>query len=126
MRSTDDLLGPPRAFTLSADEQARAVVGGAPAHLRRKRLIDDLVDAALAALRALRVAGAGPDALLAHAAALDLTRLDALVDAHNRWYPVEANLPLDLRSGAPLDRGRPWAPLPRFTAEVLVALASSD
>ncbi len=32
--------------------------------------------------------------------------LNELIDKHNRYYPIEANLPIDVRTGRLLDRGR--------------------
>lgn len=34
----------------------------------------------------------------AHAAALDVTALNVLIGQHNAWYPIERDLPIDLRT----------------------------
>ncbi len=53
-----------------------------------------------------------------------LERLNDLIDRHNRWYPIEANLPIHARTGALLDRdGQPWRPLPSVSADDLVTRA---
>jgi hypothetical protein len=35
----------------------------------------------------------------AHAERIDFTEVNELIAAHNRWYPVEARLPMDPRTG---------------------------
>jgi hypothetical protein len=35
----------------------------------------------------------------AHAERYDFTELNALIEQHNRWYPAEARLPMDPRTG---------------------------
>lgn len=44
-----------------------------------------------------------------------LQRLDHLIDAHNRYYPIEANLPVDLQTGTLMERGAHWRPLAPVT-----------
>ena len=45
--------------------------------------------------------------------ALDLRKMNALIEAHDRYYPIEANLPTNLRTGDyhvwPVPEGRPAA-----------------
>jgi hypothetical protein len=57
-----------------------------------------------------------------------LRELNRLIEAHNRYYPIEANLPLDPATGLQLDRGvgvvRPWRPLPPVTLAGLIADAT--
>ena len=110
-------------FRISLEERLRAVVVGVPAWIRRKRLIEDLVDAALRELRELSRAGGGTEALAAKAAELDLARINDLIDRHNRYYPMEANLPIDPVTGGLIDRATraPWRPLAPVTVEWLVA-----
>ncbi len=55
------------------------------------------------------------------AAALAL--LNDLVARHNRYYPIEANLAVDVRTGRLLERGVPWHPTPPITAADLLARA---
>ena len=110
----DELLGPPVNFTLPLAARIRGQ-GGAPAHLARKRRIEDLIDAALAQLRAM--AEAGRAALEAEARALDLERLNGLIVKHNRYFPIEANLPIDPDTGGSLG----WQPLEPITVEWLLA-----
>ena len=48
-----------------------------------------------------------------------------LIGRHNRYYPIEANLPIDVRSGKLLERGAPWRPLPAVTMDELLARAAA-
>jgi hypothetical protein len=55
-----------------------------------------------------------------------LLRLDDLIARHNRWYPIEANLPMQPRTGELIDRtGEPWRPMRAPTLEELLARALS-
>jgi hypothetical protein len=108
---TDELLPAPRNFTLTLAERVRAQ-GGVPAHIARKKRIEDLIDAALAELRALP-----PETMRARARALDLRRVNELIVKHNRYYPIEANLPIDPATGG----SQAWQPLAAVTADWLLA-----
>lgn len=122
---------PPRNFTLSVNDRIRAMAIGAPAYATRKKSIEDREDRYVGALVALHdtlVAGGErshetSSAMLDRAATFDLTRLNALIASHNRYYPIEANLPIDWRTGGYLVYGRPWLPTEPWTAERLVAQA---
>jgi hypothetical protein len=116
----DELLPVARNFSLSLAERVRAQEG-LPAHIRRKREIEDRWEAALARLRARRHAGATEAQLRRLAARIDLDRLNDLIDKHNRYYPIEANLPIDPRSGGSLENGRAFEKLPRVTVDRLLA-----
>jgi hypothetical protein len=124
-----DSADPPRNFTLTADERIRALTIGAPAWSVRKRRIEDfearmvkvLVDLH-AALVKKGVASADVDAALhARAEALDLRRVNTLVEQHNRYYPVEANLRMEPLTGAYLVYGRRWTPEEPFSPERILA-----
>jgi hypothetical protein len=118
-------------FTLSLQERVRAL-DGPPAYMRRLRSIEDLEERLtrnVAAIEA-RVAsahdygrrlGEDADARVERGNALrarerrerrvdeDLRRMNELIESHNRHYPVEANLPIDPRTGGLLERdGRPF------------------
>jgi hypothetical protein len=126
-----DSVDPPRNFTLGVDERIRALTIGAPAYAIRKRKIEDTeakwVDT-LVELRDKLVAKGTPrvdieGALREKAATFDYRRLNELVALHNRWYPVEANLPMDLR-GRYLVYGRVWHPETELTPERILARVS--
>jgi hypothetical protein len=81
---------------------------------------------------------AGDGAAFAHrwhrvAERWNFTAVNELIDRHNRWYPAEARLPMDPRSGDfVLVAGRPYRRRPlgaawvleRFPAELELALAA--
>lgn len=122
---------PIRNFSLSIDERIRALTIGVPAWAARKRKIEDTEERHIADLVELHddllAKGRAIDeierALLAAANALDLTKLNELVRTHNRYYPVEANLPMDRKTGSYLVYGHVWLPEAPYTAARFVALA---
>lgn len=107
-------------FRLSTEERLRAAIIGIPAWIRRKREIEDRLDAAVALLRD------APDEKRVELAAEALTPINALIEKHNLYYPIEANLPVDLKTGRMLDRGtlEPWEPMRPHTIAGLLARAS--
>jgi hypothetical protein len=120
-----------RNFSLPTEERVRAIAAGPPAHLRRLRAIEDLAEGIVRVLaqrydeaRALAV---DPDAYArSRVPARALERLADLIARHNRWYPVEANLPMHPRTGELVDRsGMPWRPLPGPDVEQLLAQAKA-
>jgi hypothetical protein len=115
----------PRNFTTLPEERMRAMIAGLPAYLRRRRRIEDLQVAIVRRWRAYAEKAKGPVDPRAPPAALVrmVASLRELVEAHNRYYPIEANLPIDRVTGEPLDRGKPWAPLMLPTLETLLARA---
>lgn len=112
-----DTASPLRNFTLTLGERIRGMAG-APAYSVRLRRIEDEEERALnrisAALRA--------DARQLERAldSIDLERLNVLIDQHNRYFPIEANLPLDVRTGGSLWQGRPFAPRRPWTRQRLL------
>ena len=116
-RAAADTASPARNFTLSVAERVNAAIAGAPAYARRLRAIEDLQ---------ARLAGRLADLTSAklevrRAFAADLASLNDLIDRHNRFYPIERNLPSDPRTGAVVDHGRAWRPLDPVTIERLRA-----
>jgi hypothetical protein len=85
--------------------------------MRRLRDIEDLIVAIARALaqrrREAAKAGADPEEhARARAPLRAIARLEELVSRHNRFYPIEANLPIDARTGALRDRhGEAWRPM---------------
>lgn len=126
---------PARNFTLSTEERVRALTIGPPAYALRKRHIEDLELEHASAIVAVHDAiaeaamkcGGVPDpeasdqAMKAKAAAIDLRKINALVGNHNRYFPIEANLPMD-RDGY-LYLGKRWLPEDPFTAARLLTRA---
>lgn len=125
-----DSSDPVRNFTLDINDRIRALTIGAPAFATRKKRIEDMGDSHVDKLVALHVKmtekGHAQDAinaaLVETANAIDLKRMNELVANHNRYYPIEANLPMNVR-GQYLIYGKPWHPEPPWTPERIVALA---
>jgi hypothetical protein len=123
-------IDPPRNFKISIEERVRALASGAPAWAVRKRRIEDAIARYERTLRdvqdALLVADAPAERieakLLERAKRFDIAKTNALIETHNRYYPIEANLPIDPRTGGYLQLGRPWQREPLVTAEALVAV----
>jgi hypothetical protein len=128
-------------FGVDADAISGALVTGPRRYMVRLRRIElgleRLQDEVRAAWLALARQHRHSPARFARAwrewvAAVDATTLNALIDSHNRWYPVEAKLPMDVRTGnyitwdgrdyrhAPVDAARLLA---QFPADLHLAAA---
>ncbi len=116
-----DTVAPPRNFTLSLEDRLRAYAQGAPGYIRRRRRIEDLEAKLIGKIAA---AAAPADATSSADFAAELAQLNDLIDRHNRYYPIEANLPIDVRTGRLVERGVPWRPLPAVTVARLLDLDS--
>ncbi len=114
-----------RNFSVSTAERIRALVGGPPAYMLRRRKIEDLETSIVSAIRAheektqARLDPRAAPAALKRA----VSSLRALVEAHNKYYPIEANLPIDPRTGELVEFGKRWSPEPLPTFEDLIARA---
>jgi len=53
------------------------------------------------------------------AVARSVEEINRLIGDHNRYYPVERNLAIDVRSGQLLDMGEPWKPMAEITVDAL-------
>jgi hypothetical protein len=113
----------PVNFKISLDARVRAAAG-VPAYMRRKRRIEDLEEAMRQALvevyqQALEDNGgdeaAAKSTMQQRARDMDLGLLNDLIDRHNRYYPIEANLPSDVKTGKLMVAGKPWEPLALMT-----------
>lgn len=121
---TVETLAPARNFTVTTEQRVRALAGP-PAYMRRRR---DIEDFERDAVEALRIAHAAPEGSAIGARARRkaealVARINDLIARHNRYYPSEANLPLHPRTGALLERGVPWTPMPPVSLEDLSARA---
>ncbi len=85
-----------------------ASMGGPLPYMERRRAIEELIERELRRLeRAWRALGAecrGDEALFARrwrelVARRRFTEVNDLIDRHNRYYPAEARLPMDPRTG---------------------------
>ncbi|HEY2512679.1 MAG TPA: hypothetical protein VGI39_17550 [Polyangiaceae bacterium] len=118
---------PVRNFTIPLADRVRAAAGPPPYAIRKRR-IEDLEEQLLATMRHVLSKAEGArsarQTLLARASvARPIRELARLIDAHNRYYPIEANLPIDPRTGALLERGVPWQRLAPLGFEELFARA---
>lgn len=115
-----DTVAPPRNFTLSLEDRLRAYAQGVPGYMRRRRRIEDL-EAKL--IEKLAAAPAPAEVAASGEVVADLALLNELIDRHNRYYPIEAQLAIDVRTRRLVERGVPWRPLPSVTAADLLARA---
>jgi hypothetical protein len=112
---------PARNFTLTLQERIRALMGGPPAWMRRRRRIEDLEAEIVAMIENVRdeFDPRRPPRKIAerHRELLEL------IDRHNRFFPIEARLPMDPATGVAVERGKPWAAMDPITMEMLVEKA---
>lgn len=106
-RDREQTAAPLRNFTMTTAERVNAIVTGVPAWARRLKRIEDLSADIAASDR--------PE----HELEQKLVVLHELIDAHNQYYPIEANLPIDPRTGRMMDRGRPWTRMPKPPLDAL-------
>jgi hypothetical protein len=87
-----------RNFRAEADTYLTSLGGPLP-YMQRLRLIDTEVEAHLERLAEAHAGHAGdPAAWRWVAARWDFGAVNDLIDRHNRWYPIEARLPMDPRT----------------------------
>jgi hypothetical protein len=115
-KKSEQTASPARNFTLTTAERVQAIIQGLPAWARRLKRIEDLT----AEIVQLHVAGNDRDAKKR------LPELVKLVDAHNSYYPMEANLPFDPETSRIVDGGEPWQPMPRPTLESIIASQADE
>ena len=113
---------PPRNFTLSIGDRVRAYTQGVPGHIRRRRRIEDLEAQLVGTIAA---ADAPAETASSPEVTADLALLNDLIARHNRYYPIEANLPIDVRTRRLIERGGPWRPLAPVTRADLLARATA-
>jgi hypothetical protein len=119
----------PMNFHVSLEERVRAAAG-IPAYMRRLRRIEDLTEALVEALDEIYEEERAEEdtseeeaweRVERRAEQLDLSLLDELVERHNEYYPIEANLPVDPATDRFLYMGKPWSPMPRITPRDIFA-----
>jgi len=102
-RDLNPLIGKPlrrrlRNFRAEADSYL-ASLGGPLPYMQRLREIDRLVDVHAARLAERRAElGDDGDAWRRLAERWDFGDVNDLIERHNRWYPIEARLPMDPRT----------------------------
>jgi hypothetical protein len=114
---------PQRNFSISAAEIARAAIAGPPAWSLRLRRIENLEEEIVVALAEALANGAEPPSTLPTPLERKRVQLEELVVAHNKYYPIEANLPMSPRTLLVMDGGAPWQERPLPTTEALVEAA---
>jgi hypothetical protein len=116
-----------RNFSASVEGYARSVVGP-PAYAQRLRQIEEEIDDHLDRLRAARDELHREERDLRErdrrwrelAARWNFHAVNELIEKHNRWYPVEARLPMNPRTGDfVLVGGEPYRREPLDAAWVL-------
>jgi hypothetical protein len=115
-KKSEQTASPARNFTLTTAERVQAIIQGVPAWARRLKRIEDL----MGEIAQLHDAGNDRDAKKR------LEEMVKLVEAHNAYYPMEANLPFDPDTSRVMDRGEPWRPMPRPTLESILAARRHD
>lgn len=124
---------PIRNFTLTTEERIRAITIGVPSWAARKRKIEDdearivreLLELHDKLVRQKRSPRDIELAVLSAATALDLEKLNKLVTNHNKYYPIEANLPMDRKTGGYLVYGKLWEQEPPYTPIRFVGLVQA-
>lgn len=124
-RELNPLIGKPlrrriRNFRAEPDNYL-ASLGGPLPYMRRLRQIEEETEQHEAALAAAYAEHAGdPAGWRRVAARWDFTDLNELIEKHNRWYPIEARLPMDPRTRDYVKvGGRPYRREPLDAAWVL-------
>lgn len=111
--SVTETAAPQRNFSLNIEQRIGALMGGPPQYAVRLRKIEDGEAEILDALR--KVHG---DAIPV-AVARKIEEVNRLIADHNRFYPVECNLPMDVATGQLMQMGEPWLPRPPMTIDAL-------
>jgi hypothetical protein len=75
-----------------------ASLGGPLPFMVRLRRIDDAIDALIARLAQAYAERTDDAAWRRLAERFDFSEVNDLIDRHNRWYPIEARLPMDPRT----------------------------
>jgi hypothetical protein len=102
-----------------------ASLGGPLPYMTRLREIDRLTAAHEEALDAAHAEARDGAEWAAVVAAWDFAEVNDLIERHNRWYPVEARLPMDPRTGDyALVNGRSYRRRPLDAAWALARLQS--
>jgi hypothetical protein len=115
-----DTAAPARNFAITPEARIGALISGPPPFAVRLRKIDDLEEELLAALAECESAGATSIPI---AVARRIEEANSLIRDHNRYYPVERNLPIDAATGGLLEMGEPWKPRASLTIDALRAEA---
>jgi hypothetical protein len=111
-----DTAAPQRNFTITADQRISALVSGPPAYAVRLRKIEDTEKELIAKVLEAEQKANGS---ISVSAVRQLEQLNKLIAEHNKYYPVEANLPVDVSTGELMLMGEPWRPMRSLTIDAL-------
>jgi hypothetical protein len=119
-RPSANTAAPARNFTIASETRIGALLSGPPPFAVRLRRIEELEDEMTAALCECERAGTSSVPL---AVVRRLEEANSLIRDHNRYYPVERNLPMDASTGDLLEMGEPWRPKAALTIDGMRAVA---
>jgi hypothetical protein len=124
-KRTYDTLSPTRNFTLTLEDRMRALTIGPPYYSLRLRRIEELEQGLIEGLAAFeRENGAIQSvSVLPEVIHHNLAEMNRLISNHNSYYPIEANLPIDVNTGRLVDWGQPWSPRPLVNLDELIAIS---
>jgi hypothetical protein len=111
---------PARNFTLNLEQRLAAAMNGPPPYAVRLRKIEDLQAKLARDWAKEEDCGTAPAPL---AVVRGLEELNRLIENHNRFYPIERNLPLDVATGELTLGGEPWRPMSGLLLDELRAVA---
>jgi hypothetical protein len=118
---------PPRNFTLTVAERVAALVAGPPGYSLRLRRIENLERAIVEGLvehEAKKGSFVDPaTGELPAPLGRKLAEMNRLIESHNKYYPIEKQLPMDLRTRRMVEMGVPWEPMALVEAAALVEKA---
>jgi hypothetical protein len=115
-RGDEQTAAPARNFSLSLEQRVAAAMAGPPRYAVRLRKIEDLQSQLT---NELAVSERESVDAIPVSVVRGLDELNRLIDEHNRYYPIERNLPIDRRTGDWLLSGETWKPLSRVSIDAL-------
>lgn len=121
-KRTYDTLSPTRNFTLTLEERIRALTIGPPHYALRLRRIEELEQKILETIAAFEEENGAirEKSELPEIVHHNLAEMNRLIEKHNAYYPIEANLPIDVTTGRLMNWGQPWTARPLVTLEELI------
>ncbi len=118
------------SFKIGVEEALKAL-DGPPAWSARLRRIEEWVEYTVAEARQAwaRMAldyygenGGFREAWERYAENVDFKKINALIDRHNKYFPIEANLPCNIKTGKLMWGGKPFKKMNYFTSQWLLEI----
>jgi hypothetical protein len=119
-KGSADTAAPARNFTITSEARIAALISGPPPFAVRQKRIEEIEEEVVAALCECERRGSSSIPI---AVARRIEEANSLIRDHNRFYPVERNLPIDPATGGLLEMGEPWRPRAALTIDGLRARA---